>query len=124
MGDRNAMMGGLVKYTKALSEMRRQMLEAKWEDFKKAVKKEVRIVGPVNPTVGDVVMIKSDSKINYSRFWVIVQLNSPTTMTIRTRYATGVDLEERPVNQVVPIVGKSLPSEVKELGIAISSSCF
>ena len=59
MGDLNAMMGGLAKYTKALSEMRRQMLEAEWEDFKQTVKKEGRITGPVNPTVGDVVLIKS-----------------------------------------------------------------
>ena len=33
------------------------MLEAEWEDFKQTVKKEGRITGPVNPTVGDVVMI-------------------------------------------------------------------
>ena len=70
MGDLNAMMGGLTKYTKALTEMRKQMLEAEWEDFKQAVKKEGRIVGPVNPTVGDIVMIKLDAKINYSRFGV------------------------------------------------------
>ena len=30
-------MGGLTKYTKALTEMRRPMLEADWEDFKQAV---------------------------------------------------------------------------------------
>ena len=78
------------------------------------MKKEGRIVGPVKPTVGDIVIIMSDVKINYSRFGVIVKLNSPTTMTIRTRYANGNDLEERPVSQVVPIVAKSLLSEVKE----------
>ena len=44
------------------------MLEAEWEDFKQAVKKDGRIVGPVSPTVGDIVMIKSEAKINYSRF--------------------------------------------------------
>ena len=50
-------MGGLTKYTKALTEMRKQMLEAECEDFNQTVKKEGRITGPVNPTVGDVVMI-------------------------------------------------------------------
>ena len=38
------MIGGLMKYTKALSKMRKQMLEAEWEDFKQTVKKEGRII--------------------------------------------------------------------------------
>ena len=58
-------------------------------------------------------MIKH-AKTNYSRFGVIVELTSPTTMKIRTRYANGSDVEIRPVSQVVPIVAKSLISEVKE----------
>ena len=58
------MMVDLTKYTKTLIEMRKQMLEAEWEDFKQTVKKVGRITGPVNPTVGDVVMIKSDCKTN------------------------------------------------------------
>ena len=36
-GDLNAMMGGLTKYTKAMIKMRKQMLEAKWEDFKQTL---------------------------------------------------------------------------------------
>ena len=102
------MMGGLTKYTKALTEMRKQMLEAEWEDFKQTVKKEERISCSVTSSVGDVVMIKSEVKINYSQFGVIVEINSPTTMTIRTRYAHENDLEERPVSQGVPIVVRCL----------------
>ena len=78
------------------------------------MKKEGRITGPVNSTVRDVVLIKLDAKTNYSRFGIIVELTSPTTMKIRTRYANGTDIEVRPVSQVVPIVAKSLISEVKE----------
>ena len=97
MGDLNAMMGALTKYTKTLIEMRRQ-----------TVKKEGRISGPFTPSVRDIVMIKSDVKINYSRFGVIVKLNSPTPMTICIRYANEKYLEERPVSQVVLIVARCL----------------
>ena len=108
MGDLNAMMGGLQQYVKMINALRTEMLESEMEAFKQATKKEGRIMGPVSPTVGDVVLIKSDVKTDYSRFGIIVELKSPTTLMIQTRYANGKKLEERPVSQVVPIVPQCL----------------
>ena len=77
-----------------------EMLESKMEAFKQATKKEGRIMGPVSPTVTDVVLIKSDVRTDYSRFGIVVELKSPTTLMIQTRYANGKKLEERPVSKL------------------------
>ena len=102
MGDVNAMMSGLTQYVKMINALRTEMLESEIKAFRQATKEEGRIMGPVSPTVGDLVLIKSDVKTDYSRFGIIVELKSPTTLMIQTRFANGKKLEERPVSQVVP----------------------
>ena len=58
----NMMMKHITKHAQVIKEIRKQALEADVEKLKKEVKKEGRITTDVKPTVGDVVVVKSDDK--------------------------------------------------------------
>ena len=71
----------------------------------KANKKEGNIEGRIIPSIGDLVLIRSDVKdSSYDKYGVIEAILNPQTIKIRTRGG----MVERPISLTIPISAKCI----------------
>ena len=100
----NDMIGNLRIHKKEMERIRDEHLIHELEEAQTKTKKIGRITGNIQPTVGDLVLIRNDGKQDYDRYGVVEKILSPQTISIRTRNGTI----ERPISITVPISAKCL----------------
>ena len=87
---------------------RNDELTLELERANKEIKKEGNIEGNITPTVGDLVLIRSDAKdASYDKYGVIEAIINPQTNRIRTRGG----MVERPTSLTIPISARCIRSD-------------
>ena len=97
----NDMIDNLKEHQELVRKIRNDQLTMELERANKEMKKEGNIEGNIIPSVGDLVLIRSDAKdSSFDKYGVIQAILNPQTLKIRTRGG----MIDRPTSITIPIV--------------------
>ena len=99
------MIDNLKEHQELVRKIRNDQLTLELERANKETKKEGNIEGNIIPSVGDLVLIRSDAKdSSYDKYGVIQAILNPQTLRIRTRGG----MIDRPTSITIPIVARCI----------------
>ena len=101
----NDMIDNLKGHQALIRKIRNDQLTADLESANRKTKKEGNIEGNISPSVGDIVLIRSDAKgPSYDKYGVIQDILNPQTLRIRTKG----EVIDRPTSITIPIVASCI----------------
>ena len=99
------MIENLKEHQKAVRQISNDQLILELDRASKETKKEGNIEGKITPSVGDLVLIRSDViDASYDKYGVIEAIINPQTIRIRTRGG----MVERPTSLTIPISARCI----------------
>ena len=100
----NDMVSNLRIHKEEMEKIRNEHLIYELEEAAMKIKKEGRIQGEIKPSIGDLVLIRSEKKTDYDKYGVITNIPTPQTLEISTRNGKVI----RPWSITIPISPKCI----------------